>query len=964
MSSTPDLIRARQRRRAQRQKTIQTRLLRFGWGFATVIAVTLALGLIALTVTYTALARDLPSLQTIPTLLTPPDGLLLQPTRFYDRTGQTLLYTLQNPAAKQAKYLPLSDLPESIKTATRATQLTIDHSQLTIAQSLVSSLLLFSEPSSPRRDFRLTLLAAQLERTYGDDQILEWVLNSTSYGHLANGIDAAAWVYFDHSATDLTLPEAALLAAVAQAPDLNPFDTPALALERRQTLLQTMLEQGMIPEDEAQIALAAPLGTRPAPTEDATRDTAFLELVFQELSALPGNVNIPRARLEQGGLNVITTLDADLQTQTACALAAQLARLNLFVVGASAPENGAEAPTTNPDCEAARLLPTVALDTPLNLTDLATQAALLDPHTAQILALTGLATEGNEQNYPAQLTPHAPGTLLTPYIYLTAFTRGFSPASLVWDIPANLPPTFATNPNPDEQYHGPQRMRLALANDYLVPTLNLLRELGPENVWKTAAQLGLPSLTIPAGEAALHLPLEGGNFTLLEAAQAYGVFSNQGILFGYAETDDPAAPLLPTTLLRVEDTTGKIWYETPSPDARPVISAQLAYLLTNILSDETARWPSLGHPNALEIGRPAGVKLGTANGGTDTWAIGFTPQLVTAVWTGLDKPPTSSTPNPVPEGIAAAIWHSLLQYATRDLPPESWLTPPGISTLTVCDPSGQLPTPECPITVQEIFTPGSEPTQLDTLYRRVQINRETGLLATVFTPPGLIEERVYLIPPPEAADWAREAGLPTPPEIYDLVSAPATPNPDAQFTTPEMFASVSGKVPLLGSATGADFQSYQVQVGQGLNPQQWTVIGEASTAEVAKGTLASWDTTGLSGLYAIRLLVIRADQRVDTAILQVTVDNKLPTAEIVYPTEGQVFTYPQDESVTFQFNAADDLALAKVELILNNQTLGTFTQLPFAHRWNPTPGEYTLRVRATDRAGNVTEVEVHFSVKR
>ncbi|HNB52860.1 MAG TPA: penicillin-binding protein [Anaerolineales bacterium] len=950
MSSTPDLIRARQRRRAQSQKTAQTRLLRFGWGFATVFAVALALGLIALTVTYTALARDLPSLQTIPTLLTPPDGLLLQPTRFYDRTGQTLLYTLQNPDAKKAKYLPLTALPESIKTATRATQLTIDNSQLTIAQSLVSSLLLFAEPPSLRRDFRLTLLAAQLERTYGDDQILEWYLNSTTYGHLAHGIDAAAWVYFDHSATSLTLSEAALLATVAQAPDLNPFDTPDLALERRQTILQTMLDQGMITKDEAQDALDAPLGTRPAPVEDASRDTAFLELVFQELGALPDNAHIPRARLEQGGLIIITTLDADLQAQTACALETQLARVN-----------GDPAS----DCETARLLPTVPLDPALDLTGLAAQAAILDPRTAQILALTGLADDGT---YPSQLTPHAPGTLLTPYVYLTAFTRGFSPASLVWDIPANQ--TLPQNPNPDG-YHGPQRMRLALANDYLIPTLDLLAELGPENVWKTAAQLGLPSLSIPAGEEAQRLILEGGGLTLLEAAQAYGVFGSQGILFGYAQTDEAAAPLLPTALLRVEDPTGKIWYETGSPDARPVISAQLAYLLTHILSDETARWPSLGHPNALEIGRPVGVKLGMANGGTgggrDTWAIGFTPQLVTAVWTGLareDAAPQSASSPTIPTALAAALWHGLTKYATSNLPAETWPTPPGISTLTVCDPSGLLPTAECPITVQEIFTPGSEPTQLDTLYRRIQINRETGLLATVFTPPALIEERVYLIPPAEAADWARQAGLPTPPETYDLVSAPPTPNPEARFDTPDMFASVSGVVNFTGTASGADFQSFQVQFGQGLNPQQWTVIGEASSAEVAKGTLATWDTTGLSGLYAIRLLVIRADQRVDTAILQVTVDNAPPTAEILYPTEGQAFTYPLDESVTFQFNAADDLALAQLEVFLNNKLLNSFTQPPYAYRWEPTPGEYTLRLRATDRAGNVTEVEVKFVVKR
>ncbi|GAB4579075.1 MAG: PBP1A family penicillin-binding protein [Anaerolineales bacterium] len=945
MTSAPNLIRARQRRRTQSQKTTQTRLLRLGWGLATVFAVTLALGLIALTITYTALARDLPSLQTLPTLLNPPDGLLLQPTRFYDRTGQTLLYTLENPTAQPAKYLPLDELPESIQDATIASQLTIDNSQFTIAHTLVSSLLLWNEPPSPRHDFRLTLLSSQLERTYGDAQILEWYLNSTAYGHLAYGIDAAAWVYFNHSATALTLPEAAVLAAVAQAPDLNPFDTPELALERRQTVLQAMFAQGMIDEDEAQAALAAPLGTRPKPVDPPTRDTAFLDLVVQELTP-----HIPRTRLEQGGLNVITTLDADLQAQSSCAFETQLARLH-----------NQQAPT--PDCETARLLPTVALDPSLELTGLATQAVILDPRAAQILALTGLSDEGA---YPAELTPHAPGTLLTPYVYLTAFTRGFSPASLVWDIPANQ--LFPENPNPDG-YHGPQRMRLALANDYLIPTLDLLAELGPENVWRTAAQLGLPSLIVPGGEPALRLPLEGGKLTLLEVAQAYGVFSSQGILFGYAQTDEPAAPLLPTTLIRVEDTTGKIWYETGSPDARPVISAQLAYLITHILSDETARWPSLGHPNALEIGRPAGAKLGTANGGSDTWTLGFTPQLVTAVWVGFDQTeqgnasPSASMPK-VPQTIAAALWHGLTKYATRALPAETWPAPPGLSTLTVCDPSGLLPTADCPLTVQEIFAPGSEPTQLDTLYRRIQINRETGLLATVFTPPALIEERVYLIPPPEAAEWARQAGFPTPPEIYDLVSAPPAPNPDAQFNTPEMFASVSGQVNFTGTASGADFQSFQVQFGQGLNPQQWTVIGEASPLSVENGTLAMWDTTGLSGLYAIRLLVIRTDQRVDTAILQVTVDNTPPTAEIIYPTEGQSFTYPQDDRITFQFTAADELALTQVEVFLNNTLLNTFNQPPYAYRWNTIPGEYTLRVRATDRAGNVTEVSVEFVVKR
>lgn len=961
-----DTVHARQQRRARAGNATQSRLLRVAWAFAAAAAVTLALSLIILATAYTSLTRDLPSLETLPTLLDPPDGLLLQPTRLYDRSGQTVLHTLQNSAVPSRQYLPLEQLPQTLKDATLASFSSVTpaafpiFSSAPLSQNLVSNLLLWNEPPGLRRDFRLALLAAQLERAYGPDQLLEWYLNSASYGHLAYGVDAAARTYLGKSAANLTLPEAALLAAVAQAPDLNPFDTPELALERRQDILQTMRAQGWISETEIRTALAAPLGTLAPPPEQPTRDAAFLDLVLRELAP-----HLPRARLERGGFNILTTLDADLQAQTACAIAAQLAHLT-----------SRETPPA--ECEAARLLPTVALDPARDLSGLSAQAAVLDPRAGQILALTGLTLTGSGLQYAAALAPHSPGTLLAPYVYLTAFTRGFSPASLVWDIPASLPAGFAQNPNPDGQYHGPQRMRLALANDYLIPTLALLRELGPETVWKTASQLGLPSLTIPpraagatSGDPALSLLLEGGDLTLLEIAQAYGVFSTQGILFGYAKEDRPGAPLLLTTLLRVEDLAGRVWYAPGPPDARPVISAQLAYLLTHILSDEAARWPSLGHPNALEIGRPAGAKLGLTLAGRAAWAVGFTPQLVTAIWTGFEPDPgeetsaspTSSTPA-IPKEIPATLWHAITKYAVRNLPAETWPVPPGISVIEVCDPSGQLPTPECPATVREIFTPGSEPTQADTLFRRVQINRETGLLATVFTPPELIEERVYLIPPPEAAEWAREAGLPTPPESYDLVSAPAAPNPDARFDAPAMFATVGGQVAVEGRASGADFQSYQVQVGQGLNPQRWTLIGEQSNTPVEGGVLAVWDTTGLNGLYALRLLVIRTDQRIDTAVLQVTVDNTLPTAEIIFPTEGQSFTYLEDDRITIQFNARDDLALAQVELFLNNQRLGTFTQPPYAFSWDVLPGEHTIRVRATDLAGNVGEVRITFVVER
>jgi hypothetical protein len=180
-----------------------------------------------------------------------------------------------------------------------------------------------------------------------------------------------------------------------------------------------------------------------------------------------------------------------------------------------------------------------------------------------------------------------------------------------------------------------------------------------------------------------------------------------------------------------------------------------------------------------------------------------------------------------------------------------------------------LPTSECPNIVNEVFISGNEPLQADNMYRKFSINRETNLLATVFTLPQLIEDRVYLVVPPDARSWAESAGLEIPPANYDVIQAPPI-NPDVDISSPELFAEVSGEVTITGTAAGADFVSYRILVGQGLNPQEWIQVAEG-TAPVAGGPLAEWDTSELSGLYAVQLQVIRSDQRVDTAIIQVTV---------------------------------------------------------------------------------------------
>jgi hypothetical protein len=213
-----------------------------------------------------------------------------------------------------------------------------------------------------------------------------------------------------------------------------------------------------------------------------------------------------------------------------------------------------------------------------------------------------------------------------------------------------------------------------------------------------------------------------------------------------------------------------------------------------------------------------------------------------------------------------------MQSASQNLPAEGWVAPADVSVINVCDPSGMLPTAECPNLVSEVFLNGNEPIQADTMYRKYAVNRETGLLATVFTLPQLIEERVYLVVPSEARSWAEGTGLEIPPANYDVIQAPRF-DENVNITAPELFSEVNGAVQIEGTAAGDGFVSYRVLVGQGLNPQEWIQVAERNEP-VSNGLLAEWSTDGLRGLYAVQLQVVRSDQRVDTAIIQVAVKNE------------------------------------------------------------------------------------------
>ncbi|RPI20365.1 MAG: hypothetical protein EHM70_26590, partial [Chloroflexota bacterium] len=453
MHPVAHIVHTRKSRRTASQKRPESWA---GLTCSTLISLFVVLLTLSLALVYIDLTRDLPSLQTLPALLEPPNGLLLQPTRIYDRSGQRLLLELENPAVEKREYIALStdgitgDLPTTVSSDPDSAERTFSPFMVqatiaaadptfwrnpgfslqglregehpTIAQRLVSELVLWDEPAGLRRNLRERLLAAQLVAAYGREKVLEWYLNSARYGEYLFGAEAASRAYLGKPSSQLSLAEAALLAAVSESPSLNPFDTPQIALDRQKNVLDAMLFQGLISQDDAGKASLVELNLRQAEEQISNPAPVFTNLVLEQLDA-----RIDFARVERGGFIILTTLDGNLQAQAMCASALQLERL----------QTGRTNTAIDAGCEAARLLPTIPFEQlPENDGRLAANIVVMDPKTGQLLALAGENTPGLD---PAHLPGHPPGSLLTPFIQVIAYTRGLSPASLAWDIPSSLP---------------------------------------------------------------------------------------------------------------------------------------------------------------------------------------------------------------------------------------------------------------------------------------------------------------------------------------------------------------------------------------------------------------------------------------------------------------------------------------------------------------------------------------------
>ncbi|MBI3762241.1 MAG: transglycosylase domain-containing protein [Chloroflexi bacterium] len=999
MSTLTTILRHRRARRERAHTGVQ-RLLRWlsGIALAVVIALTVAsaiTGAVAADV-YASYVADLPAPEELERAFNSKENNeFFQTTKIYDRKGPqsgALLYEVIDPRGGDRQWLALEQIPPALRQATIAIEdktfydnpgydlegiLRALVSNLrggpiqggsTITQQLVKNVLIGPGERSEKsysRKIREIILAGEITRRYSKDQILEWYLNTNFYGNLAYGIDAAALVYFGKHATQLDLAEAAMLAAIPQYPRLNPIDAPEEAKRRQALVLSRLLEEGYITAAQAEAASAEPLKIQSAQKRFDIQAPHFSVHVRDQLVQMFGEDVVNR-----GGLRVTTTLDLDLQRQAECVVANQIARLS------GGDPNIIVPTTTGADCAAAQFLPPPR-EGDLGVDHHVTNAAVmaLRPATGEILAMVGSADYWNDaidgRFNVAVDGRRQPGSSFKPLSYLTAFALGYTPATMLLDVRQSFnqyDPGCADPSAPDyvpedydRQAHGPVRMRVALARSYNIPAVQTMSLVGIDEVLRTAHRMGIS--TLGDEEKCKHrlgLALGSGEVSLLDMTYAYSVLANSGVMAG-----GPIAPediragfrrLNPVAILRVEDANGKILYEYNQPDTQQILSPPLAYLTNNVLSDEEARYAAFGHPNPLEIGRPAGAKTGTTNDFRDNWTLGYTPQIAVGVWVGN----TDFTQMQKVTGLtgAAPIWHAVMQYATQNLPVATWALPPGVSEIAVCDPSGLLPTRYCPNVVKEAFITGTEPTAYDNLYQLFRINRETGKLATVFTPPDLVDEKVFLIPPPEAADWARDSGLAQPPTEYDTVYD-VPPSSDAIVASPAPFAYVSNTVSIVGTAKVPDdnFSLFRLQYGAGLNPSQWFQIGGDRGDQVENGELGQWDTSALAGLYTLQLVVVRKDQSFAVATVQVTVDNQRPTATILQPQPSQTFR-ASDESIVIQPQVQDNFRVDRVEFIVDGDNVNTATVPPYAYRWKITgAGDHTIYVKVYDGAGNSAESE-------
>jgi len=589
----------------------------------------------------------------IPDLDTFDERIVRQSTKIYDRTGEILLFDVHENV--QRTVVSFEDISRHIKNATvaiedsefyehrgvkpsailRATIVNIGSGEFrqggsTITQQVVKNSLLTTEKTIARK-LKEWALSLKLEQVLSKEEILTLYLNETPYGGNLYGIEEATQSFFDKSARDLTLPESAYLAALPQAPTYySPYGNNLGRLEQRKNLvLRRMRASGFITNDEYEDAAEEEVKFQPR--EDVGIKAPHFVIYVRELL----EQKYGKRAIEERGLRVITTLDWKLQQKAQ------------EIVKRHALENEEEF-----NAENAGLVS-------------------INPKTGHILVMVGSRDYFDEDiqgNFNVTLTHRQPGSAFKPFVYATSFKKGYTPETIVFDLPTE----FSTQCSVDGQplspssicyspvnyigvFNGPLSLRDALAQSINVASVKVLYLAGIDESIKTARDLGITSLT-NRDQYGLTLVLGGGEVSPLEMASAYGVFANDGVRNE------------PTPILRVEDSSGNIIDEFEKRSSQ-VLDVNIARIITDILSDNDARSPVFGSQSFLYFpGRDVAAKTGTTNDFRDAWVIGYTPNVSAAAWAGNNN--NSPMEERAAVTIVAPMWKEFMVEAMEKLPDE------------------------------------------------------------------------------------------------------------------------------------------------------------------------------------------------------------------------------------------------------------------------------------------------------
>lgn len=562
----------------------------------------------------------------------------------------------------------------------------------TITQQFVKNAVLTNRKSISRK-IKEVILSIEIEQIYSKEDILAMYLNEIPYGGNIYGVQEASKMFFGKEAKDLTLPEAATMAAISNAPTYySPYGTHTNELfTRKNKVLDKMVEQGYITRDQAdQAKKDAPSKEHPEfkPKTEYIKAPHFVMYIKQKLVEEYGEKMV-----DTGGLTVTTTLDSEMQ-------------------------KNAEQAVTNGSAKFERYGATNGALVSVNAT------------TGEIVAMVGskdyfdIEHDGNV-NVTDSL--RQPGSSFKPIVYATAFKQPrFSPSFNIFDLTTefgNYSPS-----NYDGSTHGPVTMRTALSNSLNIPAVKTLALVGVNEAVKTAKDLGITSLTQP-DRYGLALVLGGAEVKPIEMAGAFSAFANNGEFHK------------PVGILKIEDSKKKILYEYKSETNKfQAIDPQIAYQISNILDDDDARCMVFGCQNALNFGdQHVAAKTGTTSEFRDAWTVGYTTRYATAVWVG-NNDNTKMKTGADGSVIAAPIFHEYMNKLTDG---SDFTRPQGIQEITVEKFSNKLPNQNSKELVKDIFASWQVPTEKDNVNSIFRVNKTNNLIATDSTPAELVEEKVF-----------------------------------------------------------------------------------------------------------------------------------------------------------------------------------------------------------------------------